>query len=344
MRFRHRISTRWVRHAVALAALLAPLVVVAQEPVKVQATQRSFNDSYRQEDWERAIDLGLELVKMLPNRPLVQYNLACVYALSGDGDSAVHWLGRAAASGFSKLSFLDQDPDLDIVRDRRGFASVRAVVVENHSRRQREVRQIVSGLPPLIVAPEALDLDRPAPLIIALHGYGDHAENYPRLWGGAAERMGAILAVPFGARRVGNGRAWGDVDEAETILELTLEAVRERYEVDEEQIVLTGFSQGGFMAMALGVRHPDLFVGVIPMAGGYIPEIDLPPAASDDDPRYYFMVGARDRAVDEVRRAAGDFKVAGYEVKLRVLPGTGHTFPRATNQELSKALRFVLDR
>ncbi len=93
-----------------------------------------------------------------------------------------------------------------------------------------------------------------------------------------------------------------------------------------------------------GVRHPDLFVGVIPMAGGYIPEIDLPPAASVGDPRYYFMVGALDRAVDEVRRAAGDFKVAGYEVKLRVLPGTGHTFPRATRQELSKALRFVLDR
>jgi len=344
MRFRHRISTRWVRHAVVLAALLAPLVVVAQEPVKVQATQRSFNDSYRQEDWERAIDLGLELVKMLPNRPLVQYNLACVYALSGDGDSALHWLGRAAASGFSKLSFLDQDPDLDIVRDRRGFASVRAVVVENDSRRRQEVRRIVSGLPPLIVAPEALDLDRPAPLIIALHGYGDHAENYPRLWGGAAERMGAILAVPFGARRVGTGRAWGDVDEAETILELTLEAVKERYEVDEEQIVLTGFSQGGFMAMALGVRHPGLFVGVIPMAGGYIREIDLPPVASGGDPRYYFLVGARDRAVDEVRRAAGDFKVAGYEVKLRVLPGTGHTFPRATKQELGKALRFVLDR
>ena len=108
--------------------------------------------------------------------------------------------------------------------------------------------------------------------------------------------------------------------------------------------MLTGFSQGGFMAMALGVRHPDLFVGVIPMAGGYIPEIDMPPTASDGDPRYYFIVGARDRAADEVRQAAGDFKASGYEVKLRVLPGTGHAFPRATNQELGKALRFVLDR
>ncbi len=156
--------------------------------------------------------------------------------------------------------------------------------------------------------------------------------------------MGAILAVPFGPQRVGDGRGWVGVDEADAVLELTLEEVRKRFRVDEERIVLTGFSQGGFLAMALGVRHRDLFVGVIPMAGGYIPEIDLPPAASDGDPRYYFLVGARDRAVDEVRRAAGDFKAAGYEVKLRVLPGTGHTFPRATKQELGKALRFVLGR
>ncbi len=339
MRFRHRVSA-----IVVVCVLLAPLAGVAQEPVKVQATQRAFNDAYRQEDWERAITLGLDLVQMVPNRPLLQYNLACVYALSSDGNSALHWLGRAAASGFSQISHLDQDPDLDFVRDRRGFSSVRTMVVENHRRRQQEVRQIASALPPLIVAPKALDPERPAPLIIALHGFGDHAENYPRLWGGAAERVGAILAVPFGARRVGDGRAWGDVDEAETILELTLEATKELYQVDEEQIVLTGFSQGGFMAMALGVRHPDLFVGVIPMAGGYIPEIDMPPTASDGDPRYYFLVGARDRVVDEVRRAAGDFKASGYEVKLRVLPGTGHAFPRATTQELSKALRFVLAR
>ena len=344
MRFRHRVLARWVRYAVVVAAMLLPLAGFAQEPVKVQATQRAFNDAYRQADWERAITLGLDLVQMVPNRPLVQYNLACVYALSGSGASALHWLGRAAASGFSQISHLDQDSDLDIVRDRRGFASVRAMVVENQRRRRQEVRQIAAGLPPLIVPRPGRHSPRPAPPIIALHGFGDHAENYPRLWGGAAERMGAILAVPFGARRVGDGRAWGDVDEAETILELTLEMAKELYAVDEEQIVLTGFSQGGFMAMALGVRHPDLFVGVIPMAGGYIPEIDMPPTASDGDPSYYFLVGARDKAVDEVRRAAGDFKASGYEVKLRVIPGTGHAFPRATKQELGKALRFVLDR
>jgi len=344
MRFRHRISTRWVRHAVVLAALLAPLAAVAQESVKVQATQRSFNDAYRQEDWERAIDLGLELVTMLPNRPPLQYNLACVYALSGDGDSALHWLGRAAASGFSELSILDQDSDLEIVHDRRGYASVRAVIADNQHRRRQEVRRIASGSPPLIVVPEAFDPDRPAPLIIALHGFGDHAENYPRLWGRTAAGLGAILAIPFGTQKVGDGRGWEGVDEADAVLELTLEQVRERYKVDDEKIVLTGFSQGGFMAMALGVRHRDLFAGVIPMACGYIPEIDAPPGVRADDPRYYFIVGSRDRALQDTKRAARDFKAAGYDVKLRVVTGIGHTFPADHGRELRTAIRWVLDR
>jgi len=46
--------------------------------------------------------------------------------------------------------------------------------------------------------------------------------------------------------------------------------------------------------------------------------------------------------MDQVRLAASDFEAAGYEVDLRVLAGTGHSFPRATRKELRKALRFVL--
>ena len=97
--------------------------------------------------------------------------------------------------------------------------------------------------------------------------------------------------------------------------------------------------------MALGIRHPDLFVGVIPMAGGYIPEIDAPPEATGDgDSRYFFMVGELDDAADQVRVAADAFEAAGYEVKLRVYPNAGHTFPRDKTRELTKALRFALGR
>lgn len=340
MRVLHRI----LAGAIVGVALLMPAEVIAGKSVKVQATQRAFDDAYRQGDWTRAIDLGLELVQLLPDHPIVQYNLACIYALNGDRHEALRWLGRAAASGFLQLTHLDADPDLESVRDLPGYDSVRRAIVENHLRRRSQILEAAKMSPPLIVAPKGHDPKSPAPLVIALHGYGDYGENYPDLWGAAAGKLGAILAVPFGARVVGDGRAWGDLDETETIVMLTLDQVEKNFQIDRERIVLTGFSQGGFMAMALGTKHPDIFSGVIPMAGGYIPDIDQPPTANGNEPTFYFMVGSRDNNVSEVRRAAADYKEAGYEVRLRVMAGVGHSFPRDTERELGKALRYVLNR
>jgi len=338
-----RVLNRILAGAVVVAALLAPVEAIAGKSVEVQATQRAFSDSYRQGDWTRAIDLGLELVELLPDNPVAQYNLACTYALNGNRHEALHWLGRAAASGFLSLSHLDADSDLDAIRDLPGYDGVRRAIVENHLQRRSNILEAAKSSPPLIVAPEGHDEKSPAPLVIALHGYGDHGENYPSLWGAAAGKLGAILAVPFGARVVGDGRAWGDIDETETIVMLTLEQVEKKFEIDRERVVLTGFSQGGFMAMALGTKHPDVFSGVITMAGGYIPDIDHPPNADGEEPAFYFMVGSRDNAISQVRRAAADYNEAGYAVKLRVLAGTGHSFPRDTERELGKALRFVLE-
>lgn len=332
----------WILGCAVFLGLFAPCATSADEPVKVQAVQRAFTEAYRQRDWQRAIGLGLELAQMVPDRPSVQYNLACVFALNGDADEAVHWLGRSAASGFRHLDQLDRDPDLDSIRDQPGYSAVRAAIAENSEHAADELRQSVHAAPPIIVPPDGHDSRKPAPLIVALHGYGDRAENFPRLWEGAAADFGAILVVPRAVRPVGNGFSWGSVDEADTIVQMTLDYVEGRLAVDEKRIVISGFSQGGFMAMAVGVRHPDLFAGVIAMAGGYIPDVDAPPEAGPNAPRYYFMAGDQDRAVKAARHASKDFKAAGYRVKLRVLFDTGHAFPKDRERELGRALRFVL--
>jgi predicted esterase len=332
---------RWSRGIAVIFTLLVTFALSAKEPVNVQAARREFNDAYRHEDFQRAAEIGLDLVELVPGS-VEQYNLACVYALAGEPGPALYWLERAAQNGFHNLSHLESDEDLDSVRDMRSYARVLDLVAKNLlDHRRLAIRKAVSN-PPLIVEPKAKGIDGPRPLIIALHGYGDRAAHYPDLWGPPAGEIGAILAVPHGTKRVGDGRGWGDVEEADAVVQLTLEYVRQRFEVDPERVVLTGFSQGGYVAMAVGARHPNLFTGVIPMAGGYVPEIDAPAPAADGDPRFYFIVGSGDRVADQVRQAASDFEAAGFEVSLRVLTGTGHTFPRRTTTELRKALRFVL--
>jgi predicted esterase len=316
--------------------------IPAQEPVNVQATRKKFRDAYRKGDWDRAAELGLELEKLVPDSTRDQYNLACVLAQKGEVKAALGWLEKAATNGFCRLSILEVDPNLDAVRDLPGYQAVHSLVSENMKRRRDLVYRTATANVPLTILPKDFSDDEPRPLIIVLHGFGGSSAGFEEIWGPAADRIGAILVVPNGPRRVGNGYGWIDIDEADAVVEATLGYVRDRFQIDSDRVVLTGFSEGAFMAMALGIRHREVFTGVIPVAGGYIQEIDAPPEAAEGAPRFYFMVGSLDRVARQARLAASDFEEAGYEVDLRMFPDTGHEFPRRTKAELLRALRFVL--
>lgn len=308
-----------------------------------EVVSEAFNRAYRQRDWPGAIELGLRLVELLPESGAAAYNLACVYSLSGDGDRAVDWLDKAARRGFSRVTQMEEDPDLKAVRVHAGYRAVLERVSANLASRHKRLERVFKKTPPLIYLPNQYDRERESALIIALHGYGGRAAEVADKWRDVAADAGAILAVPQAVHRVkGAGFQWGSVEDAEFIVELTLERVRKDYRLQNSRIILTGFSQGGFMAYAVALRNLSLFSGVIPMATGYIPSVDAPsPPTVDRPPRFYFMVGEHDRIRRQCEKAVKDFTAAGYDVELRVYPGTGHAFPKDSRMELQRALDFV---
>lgn len=50
------------------------------------------------------------------------YNLGCAYALKKDADKAFDYLNQAAAAGFDRVSLVEEDSDLDSLRDDPRFA------------------------------------------------------------------------------------------------------------------------------------------------------------------------------------------------------------------------------
>jgi len=337
-----RIRRPLVLLGVAVVLQVLCGTAIAQGSVEAGDLREAFATAYREGDWERAVEVGEEIDRLTPDDPNHRYNLACVHALAGNADAAIEWLERAIASGFTGLDHLQSDPDLDGIRGHSRYRVVLAGVERNRRLLQEAIRIRFEETPPLLFVPPEENGPRPAPLLIALHGYGGRADGWPSRWRRTAEKLGVVLVIPQAVRPAGPGYSWNDPDEADDILGLTLEWLAQRQEYDRDRVILTGFSQGGYIAMALGRRHPGLFEGVIPMAGGYVPGVDKPPAAGGHAPRYYFMTGALDDSVDPYRQAVADYEAAHYAVKLRVLPGTGHAFPRNTNRELGKALRFVL--
>lgn len=335
---------RFDRLLVALfLTLLASIVNAADSPADRRQLLEEFNRAYATGEVVEAIKWGLKLEENRPNQPIQQYNLACVYAMAGNERTALGWLQRSATNGFRQLSTLESDTDLESLRQHPHWSVIFGLVQENAETYKAIIQQAFNRSPPDIYVPTQHDPKIPVPLIIALHGYGGRSDGYPTFWRATASKFGAILATPRGMQRVDRGYFWGDLGEAEAIVQLTIELVKRSHLIDEDRVVLTGFSQGGSMAMRLAVQHPKVFAGVIPMAGGYVADRDAPPPHHLDAPRYFFMVGSQDKGKKQSRQAAEDFESAGYTVGLRIYPGVGHTFPRFTDRELAKALKFVLD-
>ena len=351
-----RISTRWAWLVILLLLGTVPVAppARAQRPEDDRLSQlvSNFREAYQKKDWPRAIDVGRKLVEVAPDNGVHAYNLACVYSLNGDTEEAAALLAKAADNGFARVSLVETDSDLDNLREHAGYQAALALVRTNQRKTFAGLRRDFLRAPPLVVLPTGHRENEPSPLIVALHGYGARARGMAKAWEMVADQIGAILVAPQAVHRVngGTGFSWlarGDqsVDEADFLVKLTLEMVTKKFKIDSKRTVLTGFSQGGFVAHAVGAKQPYKFSGVIPMAGGYIPAIDAPAKATGDaPPRFYFMVGEHDRPLEQMRQAAEDFAAAGFDVKLRIYPGVGHTFPKNTVEELHDALEYVLER
>jgi pimeloyl-ACP methyl ester carboxylesterase len=148
----------------------------------------------------------------------------------------------------------------DLLAGQAPWTSARGSIVRGY-------RSKVDGSvqPYAIEIPEGRDLNKPARLDVVLHGRTSNSSEIPfiRAHDGKkvpTDRAGLTLHV-FG--RGNNAYRWaGETDVFEAI-----EAVKRNYNVDNDRVVLRGFSMGGAGAWHLGLHHPALWSSVEAGAG-----------------------------------------------------------------------------
>lgn len=69
----------------------------------------------------KSIDIMHQAYLNHREEPIVLYNLACYYALSGNKDQALSWLGRALRMNSDLRSLIDKETDFDPIRDDADF-------------------------------------------------------------------------------------------------------------------------------------------------------------------------------------------------------------------------------
>jgi phospholipase/carboxylesterase len=192
----------------------------------------------------------------------------------------------------------------------------------------------------IVDLPDNYDSTKLYPLIVVLHGFGDRMSSYI----GTAKNLcpdGAIGLYPespfpfYSNNEVGwTWEFWGDSLSTVTpdksreasirwILQ-TIDLVKKGYPVDPAKVFLTGFSQGGMLTYTIGLSHPELFRGLIPIGGFLTIPID---SIHPIDPKalevpILILHGANDDVVEfkSAVEAQAKLKQFGIDAKLQRYP------------------------
>ncbi len=75
-------------------------------------------------DTERALSMAVHARSIEPNDPRVLYNIACIYSLAGEIEQALDCFELAIGSGYASREWIDNDVDLDPIRNKTRFQQV----------------------------------------------------------------------------------------------------------------------------------------------------------------------------------------------------------------------------
>jgi len=176
---------------------------------------------------------------------------------------------------------------------------------------------------------------RPAPLLVYLHGtHGSGAEGIERL-AGLAEDEGWLLACPTATAY--RHRGWGGTEGEHSAPLSTVDAVRERLNVDPARIYLAGASMGGHGTWSTAMHVPDRFAAIFPIIGGpRLKKYRIVPNLQHT--AVFDAQGALDDPllVEGVRYAMRLLDGLGYAALYREYPGVGHAWPPGVEREFAR--------
>ncbi len=114
---KHYLAKEWEASAAAFAE------IVKAEPRNGRAWYRLGVSYQNLKEYDKAIP-AYRTAESIGHNPVVMYNLACAFALTGAADSSFAWLGRAADAGYSQPDALTSDEDLASIRGDARFVAL----------------------------------------------------------------------------------------------------------------------------------------------------------------------------------------------------------------------------
>jgi tetratricopeptide (TPR) repeat protein len=100
--------------------------IVRRDPAYIEALQILGDDYTRRGLYPEGLKIDQRLSRLRPDDAVVHYNLACSYSLIGQIESAFQALHAAISLGYRDFKAMDNDPDLNNVRQHAEYKRIRA--------------------------------------------------------------------------------------------------------------------------------------------------------------------------------------------------------------------------
>jgi tetratricopeptide (TPR) repeat protein len=100
--------------------------LVRRDPAYIEALQMLGDDYTRRGLYPEGLKIDQRLSLLRPDDAVVHYNLACSYSLTDQIELAFLALHAAISLGYRDFKAMDNDPDLDNVRQHAEYQRIRA--------------------------------------------------------------------------------------------------------------------------------------------------------------------------------------------------------------------------
>ena len=196
---------------------------------------------------------------------------------------------------------------------------------------QRHEIDPVTGNGYYLFVPDSYQSNTPMPLLVSCHGTPpfDIADHHIKMWKMLAQENGFIVVAPELMATdglIGDGPIVGMLANERFILSI-LSQLSYRYNIDRANIMITGFSGGGFPTYWVGLRHPDIFSTIVAQNSNFSRHnVDgwYPEEAKNSKIMVYY--GSNDPLPIKLqsRAAINYLNEKGFTVHTKVLAGQGH--------------------
>jgi predicted esterase len=345
-RFRRRSLAR----PLLLLALAATAPVAAgQESESAKAHAQHWSAAEKaaaDNDFKEAAARYADVAALYPFEPTARYRSACCLARLGEDDRALAALKVAIECGWADTDALERAEDWKPLRGDARFAEL---VKAAAACRDEKV---------VVYAGDKVGRDRPAPLLVVLHGLGSGPRSEVPYWKPVAEKLGMVLVAPRSGTRLspmlhGWHRAkakdssaadYFDLDEATKRVDAAIDEAAGQYKIDRGAVVLAGFSQGGGVALRLLADRPDRFRGAVAVNSLCQPldEAKWQAVANRGGVRVQLIVGEYDKLLGRSQSAANVLQAAKVPSRFETVGKTGHEYPADYAKHLGSAAEFVL--